>query len=225
VSNIEEIEDAMGVISELLELCKQQHNAAGDCLKEFKLDLRIFDKQTGELVKAGNNLQANIEKGVSLGVMASLQTAIGKSLADTPKIIESALNPVFKRLDMVATGAMFRVETAENTIARAEKANARLDRAVLTLGWKMAGIACGVACVLAGVLVLSVYLAVWWNRTELESLTAQKAVMEKNIEELSKRKGDVHFSLCSDKQRPCVEVEDKAYEIEKQNFYILKGVR
>jgi hypothetical protein len=214
VSNIEEIEDAMGVISELLELCKQQHNAAGDCLKEFKLDLRIFDKQTGELVKAGDNLQANIEKAVSLGVMASLQPAIRESLTDTPKFVESALNPIFQRLDIAA-------QTAKQTTETAEKANARLNRAVLALGWKMAAIACGVA----GVLVLSVYLAVWWNRAELESLTAQRAEMEKNIEELSKRKGDVHFSLCSDKQRPCVEVEDKAYEIEKQNFYILKGVR
>ena len=82
MSNIEEIEDAMGAISELLELCKQQHTAAGDCLKEFKLDLRIFDKQTGELVKAGDNLQAKIEQAVSLGVMASLRPAIRESLTD-----------------------------------------------------------------------------------------------------------------------------------------------
>ncbi|MDD1606947.1 MAG: hypothetical protein LUQ18_00245 [Methylococcaceae bacterium] len=215
MSNIEEIEDAMGVISELLELCKQQHNAAGDCLKEFKLDLRIFDKQTGELVKAGDNLQANIEKAVSLGVMASLQPVIRESLADTPKFVESALNPIFQRLDIAA-------QTAKQSTETAEKVNVRLNRAVLALGWKMAAIASSAA----GVLVLSVYLAVGWNRAELESLTTQKAVMEKNIEELSKRKGDVHFSLCGDKQRPCVEVDnDKAYEIDKRAFYILKGVR
>jgi hypothetical protein len=214
MSNIEEIEDAMGVISELLELCKQQHTAAGDCLKEFKLDLRIFDKQTGELVKAGDNLQAKIEQAVTLGVMASLRPAIETSLDNTPKIVESALNPIFQRLDIAA-------QTAKQSTETAEKANARLNRAVLALGWKMAGIACGVA----GVLVLSAYLAVWWNRAELESLTTQKAVMEKNIEELSKRKGDVHFSLCGKNNRPCVEVDnDKAYELDKHTFYTLKGV-
>jgi hypothetical protein len=214
MSNIEEIEDAMGVISELLELCKQQHTAAGDCLKEFKLDLRIFDKQTGELVKAADDLQDNIKKAVTLGVMASLQPVIRESLADTPKFVESALNPIFQRLDIAA-------QTAKQSTETAEKANARLNRAVLALGWKMAGIACGVA----GVLVLLVYLSVWWSRTELESLTVQKAVMEKNIEELSKRKGDVHFSLCGKNNRPCVEVDnDKAYELDKHTFYTLKGV-
>jgi hypothetical protein len=49
--------------------------------------------------------------------------------------------------------------------------------------------------------------------------------MEKNIEELSKRKGDVHFSLCGKNNRPCVEVDnDKAYELDKHTFYTLKGV-
>ena len=196
MSNIEEIEDAMGVISELLELCKQQHNAAGDCLKEFKLDLQIFDKQTGELVKAGDNLQANIEKAVSLGVMASLQPAISESLTDTPKFVESALNPIFQRLDIAA-------QTAKQTTETAEKANARLNRAVLALGWKMAAIACGVA----GVLVLSVYLAVWWNRAELESLTEQKAVMVENIAALDKVKGHIKLDTCEGK--PCIEVDTK----------------
>ncbi|MDD1607532.1 MAG: hypothetical protein LUQ18_03350 [Methylococcaceae bacterium] len=196
MSNIEEIEDAMGVISELLELCKQQHNAAGDCLKEFKLDLRIFDKQTGELVKAADDLQDNIKKAVTLGVMASLQPVIRESLADTPKFVESALNPIFQRLDIAA-------QTAKQTTETAEKANARLNRAVLALGWKMAGIACSVA----GVLVLSVYLAVWWNRAELESLTAQKAEMEKNIAALDKVKGQIKLETCEN--RACIEVDTK----------------
>ena len=212
MSNIEEIEDAMGVISELLELCKQQHNAAGDCLKEFKLDLRIFDKQTGELVKAADNLQANIEKAVSLGVMASLQPAIRESLTDTPKFVESALNPIFQRLDIAAT-------TAKQTTETAEKANARLNRAVLALGWKMAVIACGVA----GVLVLSVYLAVWWNHAELESLTAQRAEMEKNIAALDKVKGQIKLETC--KGRPCIGTdESEDFSRGKQIFRWMKGV-
>jgi hypothetical protein len=220
VSNIEEIEDAMGVIGELTELSRQQHNAASEqhnevseCLKEFKSGLRDFDKQTDELGKAGDNLQAKIEQAVALGVMASLRPAIETSLDNTSEIVESALNPIFQRLDIAA-------DTAKRSTEHAEKANARLNRAVLALGWKMAGIACGVA----GVLVLSVYLAVWWNRAELESLTTQKAAMEKNIEELSKRKGDVTFSFCGKNNRPCVEVESKAYGDEKHPLYILKGV-
>jgi hypothetical protein len=195
-----------------LELCKQQHNAAGDCLKEFKLDLRIFDKQTGELVKAGDNLQANIEKAVSLGVMASLQPAIRESLTDTPKFVESALNPIFQRLDIAA-------QTAKQTTETAEKANARLNRAVLALGWKMAAIACGVA----GVLVLSVYLAVWWNRAELESLTAQRAEMEKNIAALDKVKGQIKLETC--KGRPCIGTdESEDFSRGKQIFRWMKGV-
>ena len=212
MSNIEEIEDAMGVISELLELCKQQHDAAGDCLKEFKLDLRIFDKQTGELVKAADDLQDNIKQAVTLGVMASLQPVIRESLADTPKFVESALNPIFQRLDIAA-------QTAKQTTETAEKANARLNRAVLALGWKMAAIACGVA----GVLVLSVYLAVWWNRAELESLTAQKAEMEKNIAVLDKVKGQIKLETC--KGRPCVGTdESEDFSRGKQIFRWMKGV-
>lgn len=216
MSNIEEIEDAMGVISELTELGRQQHNAASECLKEFKSGLRDFDKQTGELGKAGDSLQAKIEQAVALGVMASLRPAIETSLDNTPEIVESALNPIFQRLDIAA-------DTAKRSTEHAEKANARLNRVVLALGWKMAGITCGVA----GVLVLSAYLPLWWNRAELESLTTQKAAMEENIEQLSKRKGDVHFSLCGKQQRPCVEVErDRSYGDDKDHLlYILKGVK
>lgn len=216
MSNIEEIEDAMGVISELLELCKQQHNAAGDCLKEFKLDLRIFDKQTGELVKAGDNLQANIERAVSLGVMASLQPAIRESLTDTPKFVESALNPIFQRLDIAA-------QTAKQSTETAEKANVRLNRAVLALGWKMAGMACAVAIAAT----IPLYVAIEWQLHKLDGLTERTATMTENIEKLSKRKGDVNFSLCGNNNRPCVEVEnDKAYGDDKNHpLYILKDVR
>ena len=82
----------------------------------------------------------------------------------------------------------------------------------------------GITCSVVGVLVLSAYLPLWWNRAELESLIVQKAAMEKNIEELSKRKGDVSFSFCGKNNRPCVEVESKAYGDEKHPLYILKGV-
>ena len=176
------------------------------------LDLRIFDKQTGDLVKVGDNLQANIEKAVTLGVMASLQPVIRESLADTPKFVESALNPIFQRLDIAAT-------TAKQTTETAEKANARLNRAVLALGWKMAAIASSAA----GVLVLSVYLAVWWNRAELESLTAQRAEMEKNIAALDKVKGQIKLETC--KGRPCIGTdESEDFSRGKQIFRWMKGV-
>jgi len=80
---------------------------------------------------------------------------------------------------------------------------------------------------LAAVLLFAVYSAVWWQRSELEGLRTEKAAMEDNIEQLSKRKGDVHFSLCGKQQRPCIEVErDRSYGDDKDHLlYILKGVK
>ena len=68
MSQIEDLEDAMGVISELLELCKDQHNAAGDRLKDFDQRLKKLDSYLQHLETKAEHLQASVQLGVRSGV-------------------------------------------------------------------------------------------------------------------------------------------------------------
>jgi hypothetical protein len=75
----------------------------------------------------------------------------------------------------------------------------------------------------AGALILSGYLAIWWNRAEMESLTEQKAVMVENIAKLDKVKGRIKLSTCEGK--PCIEVDTKqAYgEGSRYKFFLFRN--
>jgi hypothetical protein len=72
---------------------------------------------------------------------------------------------------------------------------------------------------------MTVYAAVWWERSELESLKAEKATLQENIANFDKLKGRIKIVTCD--KRPCVEVETKsAYgKDEDHRFYILKGIK
>ena len=153
MSQIEDLEDTMGVISELLELCKDQHNAAGDWLKDFDQRLKKLESYLQLLGTKTEQIQTQVRLGVSHGVTESIDPAIKngieRSLKDAPKLVEAALNPILQRLETATAIAKQTTERAEATTKQtteaAEKANAQLNRAVKALSWKMAIIACCVA--------------------------------------------------------------------------------
>jgi hypothetical protein len=112
-------------------------------------------------------------------------------------------------------------------VEAANQAEAQLNRAVAAFGrrWLMlAGVSAASAFF---ALLMTVYAAVWWERSELESLKAEKATLQENIASLDKLKGHIKLSTCGENKRPCVEVDTKtAFGTDPDhNFYILKGVK
>ncbi len=203
MTDIETLEDAMGVISELLVLCKDQHNAAGNRLKDFDRNLESHLQRLGT---EANHLKASVQLGVKSGVAASIDPVIKDYLKDTPKFVEAALGVTLKRLEAST-------DTAKQTVEAAEKANARLNRAVLTLGWKMAGIACAVALAVATPL----YLVIEWQLHRLD-------VIQENIASHDALKGQIKILTCDGK--PCVDVDKTAeYGGKGQHLFVLEGVK
>ena len=145
--------------------------------------------------------------------------ALNRNTQDVSKEAQSAVkasvDPVIQSLSGVVTAA--------------NHAEAKLNRAVAAFGrrWLMlAGVSAASACC---ALLLTVYAAVWWERSELESLKAEKAAMQENIARLDKLKGHIKLSTCGENNRPCVEVETKIAYGDKgskdRSFFILKGVK
>jgi molybdopterin converting factor small subunit len=190
------------LIGLLLNTTKEQQQAVSDLIQEFKRQQTRLDDMASSLP---NDLQA--------AIMMTLRANREDAALAAKNAVETAINPI--------------VSSLSNTVAQASDEKRQLNRAVRLLSWKWLLIASATTASVAGVLLFAVYSAVWWQRSELEGLRTEKAAMEDNIEQLSKRKGDVHFSLCGKQQRPCVEVErDRAYgDDDKHLFYILKGVK
>jgi hypothetical protein len=144
------------------------------------------------LESAGGNLQ----KVVKAAIIESMNGTAGTA----KNAVNDALSPAMQSIN--------------GTINAASKANEKLNNTVEQLGWKMALMAGGVV----GALLLTAYLALWWQRSELETINA-------NIAMVDGLKGQIKIQNCGG--NPCVEVDTNApaWGGDRKNMYILKGVR
>lgn len=190
-------QDMLGV---LLSMTEQQQKAIAEAVEELK-------KQTASL----NGVAPDLQKAVQTAIAAALARSMGDVAQGAQTAVKASVDPVLQSLSGV--------------VEAANQAEAKLNRAVAAFGrrWLMlAGVSSASACF---ALLLTVYAAVWWERSELESLKAEKATLQENIARLDKLKGHIKLSICDN--RPCVEVETKSvYGTDPDHrFYILKSVK
>jgi len=192
-------QDMLGV---LLSITEQQQKAITEAVEELK-------KQTASL----NGVAPDLQKAVQAAIVASLARSMGDVAQGAQTAVKASIDPVLQSLSGV--------------VKAANQAEAKLNSAVSAFGkrWLMlAGVSTASAFF---ALLMTVYAAVWWERSELESLKAEKATLQENIASLDKLKGHIKLSTCGENKRPCVEVETKlAYGADEDHrFYILKGVK
>jgi len=150
-----------------------------------------FKRQNERLEASGGNLQ----KVVKTAIVESMSGTAGTA----KKAVDDALSPALQSIN--------------GTINAANSANERLNRTVSRLGWEMALMAGGVVIAV----MVCTQLAVWWQRSELETI-------KENIAVLDGLKGQIKIQNCSG--RPCVEVDTSVSAYGgSANIYILKGVR
>lgn len=185
----------------LLGMTEQQQKAIAEAVEELK-------KQTASLDGAAPELQ----KAVQAAVVASMARSMGDVAKEAQAAVKSSVDPV--------------LESLSGVVEAANQAEAKLNRATANFGWRWLMLAVACAAGASIVLLASVYMTVWWERSELEGLQAEKAAMEENIARLDALKGHIRLSACGENRRPCVEVDTStAYGEEGHRFYILKGVR
>jgi hypothetical protein len=181
---VENLEDIMGAMDVLLTMNQEQQQAIGEQLKEFK-------RQNERLGTSSGSLQKDVKAAVSEEMKMSAFLA--------QSAMNESITPFLDRLtrDM---------EKATNRAADEKK---QLNQAVRVFSWKWLLVACVVTLTAsaAGALILSGYLELAWNRSELESLRTEKALMVENIAALDKVKGHIKLDTCEGK--PCIEVDTK----------------
>jgi len=192
-------QDALGV---LLGMTEQQQKAIAGAIEELK-------KQTASL----NGVAPELQKAVQAAIVASLARSMDDVAQEAKNAVKASVDPVIQSLSGV--------------VAAANQAEEKLNRATANFGKRWLMLAGASVAGLLFALLITVYAAVWWERSELESLKAEKATLQENIARLDKLKGHIKLSTCGENKRPCVEVETKsAYGTDEDHrFFILKGVK
>jgi hypothetical protein len=192
-------QDALGV---LLGMTEQQQKAIAGAIEELK-------KQTASL----NGVAPELQKAVQAAIVASLARNMGDVAQGAQNAVKASVDPIIQSLSGV--------------VAAANQAEEKLNRATANFGKRWLMLAGASVAGLLFALLITVYAAVWWERSELESLSAEKATLQENIARFDKLKGHIKLSTCGENKRPCVEVETKsAYGTDEDHrFFILKGVK
>jgi prefoldin subunit 5 len=192
-------QDMLGV---LLGMTEQQQKAIAEAVEDLK-------QQTAHL----DGLAPGLQQAVQAAVAAALTSGMGDLAQGAQAAVKASVDPVLQSLGGV--------------VAAAHQAEAKLNRAVAAFGgrWLMLAGASTAGAIFA--LLMTVYAAVWWERSELESLKAEQATLRDNIARLDQLKGHIKLATCGEHKRPCVEVETKsAYgEDDSHRYFILKGVK
>ena len=189
----------------LLGMTEQQQKTITAAVEELK-------KQTASL----NGIAPELQKAVQVAIVASLAREVwGDVSKEAQSAVKASVDPVIQSLSGV--------------VAAANQAEAKLNRAVAAFGRRWLMLASVSAATVFFALLMAVHAAVWWERSELESLKAEKAAMQEKIARLDKLKGQLKLSTCGENNRPCVEVETKIAYGDKgskdRSFFILKGVK
>jgi hypothetical protein len=190
-------QDMLGV---LLSMTEQQQKAIAEAVEELK-------KQTASL----NGVAPDLQKAVQAAIVAALARSMGDVAQGAQAAVKASVDPVLQSLSGV--------------VEAANQAEAKLSRAVAAFGRRWLMLAGASVAGLLFAILITVYTAVWWERSELESLKAEKATLQENIARFDKLKGHIKIATCDN--RPCVEVDTKtAFGTDPDHrFYILKGVK
>ena len=198
---MENLEDIMGAMDVLLTMNQEQQQAIAEHIKTLK-------RQNEQLERTGDSLPKVVKAAVSEEMKGAAYLA---KLA-----MNEAITPFLDRL----------TRDIEKATDRAADEKKQLSQAVRVFSWKWLLLACVVTLTAsaAGALILSGYLELAWNRSELEGLRTEKALIVENIAALDKVKGHIKLNTCEGK--PCIEVDTKhAYgdADSRYKFFLLRN--
>lgn len=150
----------------------------------------------GEVRKAAAEAIPAIEDAADEAVGASVRRSLAGASAAAAKALGEASRPIVERLSGV--------------VQAAGEAEGKLSGAVAAFGWRWAMLAGGAAAGGIVAVLLAAWLAVWWQRHQVESLSEQKAALlgevaqlQANVAALEKKGGRIVMATCGG--RLCIE--------------------
>lgn len=170
----------------------------------------------GEVRKAAADAVPAMQKAAGEAVGASVrQSLVGASDA-AAKALGEASRPIVGQLSGV--------------VKAASEAEGKLSGAVAAFGWRWAMLAGGAAAGGIVAVLLVAWLAVWWQRHQVEQLAEQKAALlgevaqlQANVEEWAKRGGRAKLEKCGEQGRLCVRIDKSSVFGKEGDYYVLRG--
>jgi len=150
----------------------------------------------GEVRKAAAEVVPAIQKAAGEAVGASVRQSLAGASEAAAKALGEASRPIVGQLSGV--------------VKAASEAEGKLARAVAAFGWRWAMLAAGAAAGAIVAVLLVAWLAVWWERYQVEQFAKQKttlqgdvAQLQANVSALEKRGGRFVIATCGG--RLCIE--------------------
>lgn len=157
----------------------------------------------GEVRKAAAEAVPAIQKAAGEAVGAAVRQSLAGASEAAAKALGEASGPIVGQLAGV--------------VKAAGEAEGKLSAAVAAFGWRWAMLAGGAAAGGIVAVLLAAWLAVWWQRHQVEQLAEQKAALlgevaqlQANVAALEKRGGRIVLSTCGG--RLCIEASSNQGE-------------
>jgi len=177
------------LLAALIQLSQDQQQTLTELLNQIERQVQSLNGAGQQAQRAANEieraaqrasteLQAAVRDGIQLALLKTLEAASQRA----ERVFEDASRPLLGQLAGVAQSA--------------EAVETRLNRAVRLFGWKWGLMASGIAAVAVASILVGGWSAVWWQRSEVERLRAEKAQMEERLAVLAKHGGKIELTDC-----------------------------
>lgn len=171
----------------LMELAKEQQIAINTALVGLAKSKIELAQAAAGLQEYGKQIVQKVGSAASEGATQAVKAALENASQTAAGAVVESCQPLLAGLTAVT----------RQTYA----AESKLKNAVEWLGWRLAA----VVGAIAGVVILSMWMAVWWQRSQLDDLKAERdkisgevAAAQSTLAALTKRTGGVRYVNASD---------------------------
>lgn len=195
--------DQTQLLGTLLSLVEEQTETNGQlqtALKAQIIALAEATKVANQTVDAVKQAAKDVNPAVKIGVEKAVISAVGDSLSGIADETKMALDDTLKPIIGDLAGAARSANQVEE----------KLNRVKDSFGWKWALVVGGTALALVAVMSLFAWSSIWYQRYQIEQLSAQKtaltnevAKLQVNVDQLAKQGGKITLVDCGG--RLCIE--------------------
>ena len=198
--------DAQQQLFGLMAVAEEHQKAVKAALDGLTAERAALAKERAAVAQAAASVAGvagEVRKAAAEAVGASVRQSLAGASDAAAKALGEASRPIVGQLSGV--------------VKAAGEAEGKLSGAVAAFGWRWAMLAGGAAAGGIVAVLLAAWLAVWWQRHQVESLSEQKAALlgevaqlQANVAALEKRGGRIVLNTCGG--RLCVEASSNQGE-------------
>ncbi|MEY2842148.1 MAG: hypothetical protein RI920_185 [Pseudomonadota bacterium] len=203
----------------LMAVAEEHQKAVKSALDGLTAERAALAKERAAVAQAAASV-AGVVVEVRKAAAEAVGTSVRQSLAGAADAAAKALGEASRPI----------VGQLSGVVQAAGEAEGKLSGAVAAFGWRWAMLAGGAAAGGIVAVLLAAWLAVWWQRNQVESLSEQKAALlgevaqlQASAEDWAKRGGRAKLEKCGDQGRLCVRIDKSSGYGKDGDYYVLRG--